>query len=306
MRFPVASKFAIGFFVALLGVFGAIDAKASCHKLMLEFFSAGQSPLQLASISPSISPSGQLSYSQTSYTPLYPLFNRQREEIEKTLMMRDFQIVKTHRPFDGINFSHQNANLSYKVQLDQNVFALWKPHTETWHSNYRAEVLAYEMDQLLGLNLVPPTVAREFNGEIGSLQLWVEASEQNNLLPSGQLNKQSFFDYVIENGDRHPRNFLASFDHQRVISIDHGISFTGQGYYLRSYTQRRNEIESFFSTTEGQAALERLMRVDQEVLQRQLIDYLGPDDAGRVLERINFIIETFGGALDSALFLSVA
>jgi hypothetical protein len=40
--------------------------------------------------------------------------------------------------------------------------------------SYKCEIAAYELDKLIGLDLVPPTVERQIEGEHGSLQLWVE------------------------------------------------------------------------------------------------------------------------------------
>ncbi len=42
--------------------------------------------------------------------------------------------------------------------------------------SYKHEIAAYELDKLLGLDLVPPTVERTFGGTKGSLQLWVEGA----------------------------------------------------------------------------------------------------------------------------------
>jgi hypothetical protein len=40
--------------------------------------------------------------------------------------------------------------------------------------SWKYEVAAYELDKLLGLDLVPPTVERRLQGKTGSLQMWVE------------------------------------------------------------------------------------------------------------------------------------
>jgi len=40
--------------------------------------------------------------------------------------------------------------------------------------SYKFEVAAYELDKLLGLGLVPPTVVRRFRGKAGSLELFIE------------------------------------------------------------------------------------------------------------------------------------
>ena len=53
----------------------------------------------------------------------------------------------------------------------------WKPirpgrYTGSWES-YKSEIAAYELDKVLGLGMVPPTVERRYDRETGSLQLWV-------------------------------------------------------------------------------------------------------------------------------------
>jgi hypothetical protein len=60
---------------------------------------------------------------------------------------------------------------------------------------WQYEIAAYRMDKLLGLNMVPPTVEREFKGEKGSLQLWMtfemsdlERMDQNIQVPSSKLD----------------------------------------------------------------------------------------------------------------------
>jgi len=45
-----------------------------------------------------------------------------------------------------------------------------------FRDSWKSEVAAYELDKLLGLGLVPPTVERRVEGRTGSLQLWVEGA----------------------------------------------------------------------------------------------------------------------------------
>jgi hypothetical protein len=45
-----------------------------------------------------------------------------------------------------------------------------------WES-YQNEIAAYEMDKLLGLNMVPPTVDRTYRGEHGAAIMWVSSSK---------------------------------------------------------------------------------------------------------------------------------
>ena len=81
---------------------------------------------------------------------------------------------------------------SFKVALDdgeRTAHAVWKtidvvnPHHRPFSTDrkeaysrdsYHHEIAAYELDRLLGLGLVPPTIERQIDGQRGSLQLWVE------------------------------------------------------------------------------------------------------------------------------------
>jgi len=101
-----------------------------------------------------------------------------------------------------------------------------------WES-FEAEVSAYELDKVLGLNMVPPTIAREIDGQKGSLQLWVENcklyEEVKDQVPltvswSNQLSRMKTFDSLILNSDRNARNFLVDPEHD-IILIDHSRAF---------------------------------------------------------------------------------
>lgn len=46
-----------------------------------------------------------------------------------------------------------------------------------FRDSYKHEIAAYELDKLLGLGMVPPTVERRIGVDRGSLQLWVESAE---------------------------------------------------------------------------------------------------------------------------------
>ena len=58
-----------------------------------------------------------------------------------------------------------------------------------FHDSFIGEIAAYEMNRLLGLNNMPPTVYRTIDGKQGTLQLWAEKTmsdrerAEKNLLP---------------------------------------------------------------------------------------------------------------------------
>jgi len=116
----------------------------------------------------------------------------------------------------------------------KNPKGMQKGHLEGW----QYEIAAYEMDKLLDLNLVPPTVEREFKGKPGSLQFWVETEfseldvfEQKMGIPRSRFyNKENMkylaraFDSLIGNDDRTQQNIRYMKD-WCVCLIDHSRSF---------------------------------------------------------------------------------
>jgi hypothetical protein len=135
----------------------------------------------------------------------------------------------------------RGANEPKKLTLTKDghtLHGLWKPIERgkkewAWES-YQAEVAAYELDKMLGLGMVPPTVVREHEGQSGSLQLWVDNAklyeDVQNQAPSDparwarHLSRMNVFDNLISNWDRGPRNFLVD-SNWSIILIDHSQAF---------------------------------------------------------------------------------
>ena len=148
-------------------------------------------------------------------------------------------------------------------------------------SNYRAEVLAYEFDQLIGFDQVPITVAREIDGKKGSMQLFTKSLADN---PNGpkpnramymkELDKQSLFDYLISNSDRHKDNILY-LENGKVVSIDNGISFDSpRSLHFKTFRERRAAIERFISTEEGQKIMNKLKSLDLDKFKKEVTEYI--------------------------------
>jgi hypothetical protein len=100
--------------------------------------------------------------------------------------------------------------------------------------SYVHEVGAYEIDKVLGLDMVPPTILRSLEGEEGSLQLWVHGCEtlgtvRDRAPDSPEWRHQALrmraFDYLIQNGDRNPGNVLVDARWELVL-IDHTRAFS--------------------------------------------------------------------------------
>ncbi len=119
--------------------------------------------------------------------------------------------------------------------------ALWKNaqgRMAGYIEGWQYEIAAYLMDKLIGLNMVPPTVEREFNGSKGSCQYWMDNTmtlrdreEKKIKMPlikvfnwNRSTYLQRFWDNLIDNEDRHLNQILITAD-WRMILIDHSRSF---------------------------------------------------------------------------------
>jgi hypothetical protein len=106
-------------------------------------------------------------------------------------------------------------------------------HGGFWDA-YQSEIAAYELDRLLGLDMVPVTVERRVGRELASVQMWVEGCRMvkdvdQSACPSPvewakQTCRQRVFDNLIANIDRNAGNILVD-GQWNMILIDHSRAF---------------------------------------------------------------------------------
>lgn len=171
----------------------------------------------------------------TSFPQLTPTEIDKRKEIEEFL--KTAEIVKHKDIGHGVTKPIKLYLKQGEIEKNgcwKNVKGRPKGFLEGW----QYEIAAYEMDKLLGLNMVPPTVERKFKGKRGSLQLWVyhqfsdlEMREQGLEIPNDKTDHWSkmkylarAFDSLIANEDRTQQNYLYTKDWQTIL-IDHSRSF---------------------------------------------------------------------------------
>lgn len=175
------------------------------------------------------------------------------------------------------------ANKPMKVTLrkqGRTANGVWKPikrgpREEAWES-YQAEVAAYELDKMLGLQMVPPTVEREIQGLKGSLQLWVEGcrsfQEARAEAPGGvawdrTMSRMKVFDNLISNWARSDRDFMVDPE-WNVLLIDHSQAFLS----TNELSAKPEQVPAIFD----KRLMERLRSLQSDVLQmrfgRMLLD----------------------------------
>ncbi len=161
-----------------------------------------------------------------------------------------------------------------------------------FQDSWKTEVAAYELDKMIGLAMVPATVERRHNGDVGSMQWWVEnAMVERDRMEAGirppnqtewnlQTYKIRLFDNLIYNVDRNLNNILVT-ESWRVRLIDHSRSF-------RSIheLQSPNSMIRF-----SRSLLEAIENLDEKTLTERLGAYLTSSQIRAVLERRDLILE---------------
>jgi len=155
-----------------------------------------------------------------------------------------------------------------------------KPGVQTgfWES-YKSEMAAYELDKLVGLDMIPPTVEKRVKDDLGAAILWVapvRSFKQMGGPPTPppehtdswnrQLAKAKMFDNLINNKDPNLGNWLVD-PAWNLILIDHTRAFApGKGM-----VHPMNRVD--------RALWERMVALDPASLKAALGAYL---DGGQI------------------------
>lgn len=177
----------------------------------------------------------------------------ERERIEKLLLTGE--IIKSEEIGEGVT---KPLRLTLR-QGDAEYGGCWKNPKgiqQGFLEGWQYEIAAYRMDKLLGLDMIPPTVEREFAGKRGSLQFWVDSEmsdlermDQGISIPPEKLDEWSkrkylmrAYDCLIANDDRTQQNIRYTAD-WRMILIDHSRSFRASQEYCERLVYGKNGLK---------------------------------------------------------------
>ncbi len=177
------------------------------------------------------------------------------------------------------------------------------------HDSWRSEVAAYELDKLLRLGMVPPTVARSVKGRKGCLQLWVTGTVMAKFAGEfpdvekwrEQVSVMWLFDDLIANIDRHLNNAMVSPDYQLML-IDNSKTFryqktllndlnaSGTGTHARFWGVAYDAERESYETRYPASLIERLRRLSEKEIESTIKPYVWGQNRDQVVERRALIL----------------
>ena len=155
-------------------------------------------------------------------------------EAEYEEMLRSAPVARTEKIPNGVTHPRR---LYFGPGLPF-ASAAWKPllpgKYAGFQESYRSEIAAYELDKLLGLQMVPPTVERKIGAQTGAVILWVENVKgwdakahihgPDPVAWARELVRMKMFDALCGNIDRNQGNLLYDAEYH-VVLIDHSRAF---------------------------------------------------------------------------------
>ncbi len=161
-----------------------------------------------------------------------------------------------------------------------------------FRDSYLFEPAAYEMSRMLGLDSVPPAALRKLGGRNGSIQIWVEKAQteeirvKKKLEPpdpiswAKQAHVMNVFDQLVYNTDRTRNNILITPD-WKLWMIDHTRAFRKLPMLLDDKKIRQCDRSMY----------QRLKALDEASVRQRLKDYLRKDEITALLKRRDLIVK---------------
>ncbi|NIM58673.1 MAG: hypothetical protein GTO16_06985 [Candidatus Aminicenantes bacterium] len=228
-----------------------------------------------------------------------------REKWEEFL--KTAEIIAQEQPFDKREAVTEPWVLTLEKDGVKNK-AIWKDvqgRAKGFMESWKWEIAAYLLDKHLGLNMVPPTVERRFQGNRGSCQLWIKSMmslkkkfEEKIKTPSIKVfywnrafYKQRAFDNLIANEDRHQNQYLIT-DDWRMILIDHSRSFRTAKKFTKKliYDEKYKEGPTFIMRELPRDLYEKIKSLNAEVIKGVVGEYLTDSEIEAVLIRKDLIV----------------
>jgi hypothetical protein len=180
----------------------------------------------------------------------------------------------------------------------------WKNVTgrpEGYSDEWRREIAAYELDKLLGLNMLPPYVEKRYRNDRGAISLEMEGTLYRELkkagtsLPRNADHRASFYralyvrrtwDNLLANKDRNEGDMIIT-DDWRMLLIDHSRAFSSSKKLIIR-ADKNSGRESIRALPEE--LVKKLATLDYDTIKAAVGDYLTKKEIERLLVRRDLIL----------------
>ena len=227
--------------------------------------------------------------------------------------LREAKILKTKGTKKGITNSTQATLSDGTLTHDAHIQTIDEHKKEfrsamgvelDFRDSWTFNVAAYKLDRMIGLNLVPVSIAGRYRSMPASITWWVDdvmmdegdrmkkkAQPPDNRQWNQQQLMMRLFDELIANTDRNVGNMLYTSD-WRLWAIDHTRAFRKHTTLKRPSVISRCERQVF----------DRLKALDREALKRELGKYLDDGHIKSMLTRRDLIVQKLESLGPTALF----
>lgn len=217
------------------------------------------------------------------------------EDLDSSISPHSNEVFLTEIKIDGFDANFENSNCIRFFELHYGInklVAVFKPKSGENPSRLRTfnidpetglftrERAAYLVDQYGDLGIVSPTVIRNIDDEIGSLQLYIphtiadgpakqlDTLDKEKMVNGADWKKMAMLDRLIDNADRNDENFLVvKDDSSKIFAIDHGFSFClvpdPCKESNRAYQYFAQNKEKAFLDNETKICLEKILSNEQ-------------------------------------------
>jgi len=159
--------------------------------------------------------------------------------------------------------------------------------------SWRHEIAAYQLDQMLGLDIVPPCVERKIGSRTGSLCFWVEGSmteaerrerglrSSDHVAYKGQLREIELFQQLIADLDYSDLRNLVVDEDLQIHKVDSSMAFDPDPDLLTG----------LYSSRMSRRLIRALEALDKKEMNETLKPWLHKDQIGSLWERKKRILK---------------
>jgi hypothetical protein len=277
-------------------------------------FLAAVLSLAVPSATPSAAPEAQEpAASPAAPSPAAPLPAHRLSDAESEHFLTVARVVKTHSAGKGITNSLRATLTDGTLTHDAHIQTIEEAKTEfrgtqgtelNFKDSWAFNVSAYKLDRLIGMNMIPVTVARRYNTSRASYTWWVDdvmmdegdrlkkkVSPPDTDAWNRQMQMVRLFDQLIYNVDRNLGNLLITRDWV-LWPIDHTRAFRTMTTLKTPGNVARCDRKVFA----------RLKELSRDTLKKEIGEFLQNWEIDGLLKRRDAIVAIIESRGDAGLF----